>query len=100
VERIIKLLLAGALLVCLFDMPYGYYEFVRILSIIGFAILAYNEYVKKRIPLVIVYIGLIILFQPLIKIHLGRQIWNIVDIIVAVALIFTIVKPFNSDKQI
>jgi len=91
--------LAGALLLCLLDMPYGYYQLLRVFSIIGFAILAYYEYVKKNIPIVIVYIGLIILFQPLMKIALGRQIWNFVDIIVAVGLIITIVKPLQSHNH-
>ncbi len=35
----------------------------------------------------IIYIGLAILFQPLMKISLGRQTWNIVDVIVGTALI-------------
>lgn len=42
----------------------------------------------------IVYVGLAILFQPLIKISLGRELWNIVDVIVGVGLIVSIfVKP-------
>ena len=37
-----------------------------------------------------VFIGLAILFQPLIKISLGRTGWNIVDVIVAAFLIVSV----------
>lgn len=38
--KIIKIVLCVLLLGCLFDMPYGYFELVRFLSMIGFGILA------------------------------------------------------------
>jgi hypothetical protein len=37
-----------------------------------------------------IYIALAILFQPFIKIALGRTIWNIVNVIVGVGLILSI----------
>jgi hypothetical protein len=40
----------------------------------------------------IVYVGLAILFQPLIKIALGRLIWNIVDVIVAAGLLYSLIS--------
>ena len=60
------------------------------ISLIGFAILAYYEYERKNIPMAIVYIGLVLLFQPIVKVSLGRQVWNIVDVFVAVGLVITI----------
>ena len=42
----------------------------------------------------IIYVCLAILFQPLVKIALGRQVWNIVDVAVGVGLIASIfIKP-------
>lgn len=78
-------------------MPYGYFQLVRILAMIGFAILAYLAYKEKRIIEMIVYIGLAILFQPLVKIALGREVWNIVDIIVGIGLIASV---FYNTEQI
>jgi hypothetical protein len=89
-ETLIKIALAVLLILCLFHMPYGYYQFFRFAAIIGFAILAYYEYERKNIPLVIVFVALALLFQPLVKVALGRQVWNIVDVIVAVGLIVTV----------
>jgi hypothetical protein len=60
------------------------------ISLVGFAILAYYEYERKNIPMAIVYIGLVLLFQPIVKVSLGRQVWNIVDVFVAVGLVITI----------
>ena len=58
---------------------------------IGFSILAYKANENKQTKLMIFYIGLALLFQPFYKVALGRQIWNIVDVIVGLFLIATIV---------
>jgi len=69
-------------------MPYGYYELVRFLAMIGFALLAYYENTKKNDLFMIVFIALALLFQPFIKITLGRDLWSIVDVIVAAFLLY------------
>ena len=71
-------------------MPYGFYQLVRLAGLIGFAILAYQANLSGKQTAVIVYVGLAILFQPLIKIPLGRQVWNVVDVIVGISLIISI----------
>jgi uncharacterized membrane protein len=38
---LIKIILIVFLLLCLLDMPYGYYQLVRFVALIGFGILAY-----------------------------------------------------------
>lgn len=89
-ERIVQILLAVLFFLCLLDMPYGFYQLVRFVALIGFSILAYQSYENENKNLTIIYIGLAILFQPLIKISLGREIWNIVDVIVGIALIVSL----------
>ena len=83
----LKLILAALLLLCLAPMPYGYYQLVRIVAMIAFAIMAYQYYEKKVIALAITFGGLALLFQPFIKVALGRTLWNWVDVIVAVGLL-------------
>ena len=90
--QFIKIILAILLLLCLFHFPYGYYQFVRIAATIGFVLLAYDAYEKGSKIQTIVYIGLAILFQPLIKVALGRTIWNIVDVIVTIMLLVSLLK--------
>ncbi|MBE6255202.1 MAG: hypothetical protein E7105_06785 [Prevotella sp.] len=79
--------LATALIVCLFPMPYGYYTLVRFVAMIIFGCMAFNFYKNEEIPLCIIAGSLAMLFQPLFKIALGRTMWNIVDVIVAIALV-------------
>jgi len=54
---------------------------------VGFGIMAYRYYQEKKESLAWTFGILALLFQPFAKIALGRLIWNIVDVIVAVGLI-------------
>lgn len=80
-------------------MPYGFYQFVRFAGLIGFTILAYQGHEQGRQTEMIIYIGLALLFQPFFKIALGRQMWNIVDVVVGVGLVISIfMKPKDSPR--
>ena len=94
----IKIGLAILLLLCLINMPYSYYQFVRFISMCGFAYLAYCSNEDNRKNEAFVYIVLAILFQPFIKIALGRTIWNVVDLIVGISLIFSLFQRKTKDK--
>lgn len=94
-EKIIKIILAVLLLLCLLNMPYGYYQLVRYLCFVGFGYLAYAASNQKQEQLMIVFIALAILFQPFFKIALGRIIWNIADVIVAIFLIISFLRDKN-----
>ena len=79
--------LAVLLLLCLAPMPYGYYQLVRFVAMVVFAILAFNYYKEKKNELSITFGALALLFQPFLKVALGRMIWNVVDVAVALLLI-------------
>ena len=89
-KNIIKIVLAILLFLCLADMPYGFYQFVRFAAMIGFGILAFQSAESENKSFLIIYGALAILFQPFIKIALGRELWNIVDVIVAVGLLISL----------
>lgn len=86
-QAIIKVILAALLFLCLLDMPYGFYQLVRFAALIGFGILAFKANEQNKNTEMFIYGGLALLFQPFFKIALGRDIWNIVDIIVGIGLI-------------
>ena len=93
-QTIIKITLSIVFLLCLLDMPYGYYQAVRFVGMLAFALLAYYSYEDNKKVEVIIYIVLALLFQPFLKVALGRTIWNVVDVIVAAGLIISLfVKP-------
>jgi len=98
-EKVIKIVLATLFVLCLLEMPYGYYQFVRFLALVGFTILAYKSYERQENVITIVYVGLAILFQPLLKISLGRELWNIVDVIVGIGLIVSIVVKLKLERK-
>jgi len=96
-DKAIKIVLAFLFFLCLADMPYGYYQFVRFVGLIGFAILAYQAQRQGSQTEMIIYGGLALLFQPFLKIALGRQMWNIVDVFVGIGLLISIfMKPKES----
>ena len=95
-SSVIKIALAVLFFLCLFNMPYGYYQFVRFTGFIGFAVLAYQANQQCRQTEMVIYGGLALLFQPFFKIALGRQLWNIIDVVVGIGLIVSIFVRPNS----
>jgi hypothetical protein len=79
-------------------MHYGYYQFVRYAAMVGFAYLAYSANEQSNRNEVFFYIVLAFLFQPFIKIALGRTIWNVVDVVVAIGLVLSV--AFDSKTKL
>ena len=82
----LKIIIGIALLICLAPMPYGYYTLIRIVATLIFVIFALQYYKDKKEGLALAFGLFAILFQPLIKISLGKAIWNLIDVIVATLL--------------
>jgi len=91
-NKTIKIFLALLLFLCLANMPYGYYQFVRFAALIGFSILAYQAHEQEKKTEMIIYGALALLFQPFFKIYLGRELWNVVDVLVGVGLLISAFK--------
>lgn len=82
--------MAVILFICLFDMPYGYYQFVRIAATAGFAYLSYSANKQNIDNEVIPYIVLVMIFQPFATVYLSKITWNVIDVIVGVGLLATL----------
>jgi hypothetical protein len=93
--NVIKLILIMLLLICLAKMPYAYYQALRFISLIGFGVLAYNANEKLNKIEAITFVLLAALFQPFFKIALGREIWNVVDVFVAIGLLGSIFIKYD-----
>ena len=89
-KKILLIIMVALLLVCLADMPYGYYQLVRFVAMAVFAYLAYEYYKVNRVGVCYIFVALALLFQPFFKVALGRVMWNVVDVIVATFLILLI----------
>lgn len=79
-------------------MPYGFYTLVRFASAFAFAYLSYDYFKSKKDGLGFVFAALALLFQPFFKFALGRTIWNIVDVIVAIGLVYLIISTFKRKR--
>lgn len=75
-------------LICLFDMPYGYYQLYRFIAMFTFLILANSEKNNKQWKAIWMFSALLV--QPFFKIPLGREIWNVIDIIWSLLLIIPV----------
>ena len=93
--RYLSVILAALLLLCLAPMSYGYYQLVRFVAMVAFAVMAWNYYEKKQEGWAIFFGALALLFQPFVKIALGRLVWNVVDVVVAVLLICISLRTFK-----
>tara|TARA_R110002050_G_scaffold152195_4_gene279609 strand:+ start:11190 stop:11483 length:294 start_codon:yes stop_codon:yes gene_type:complete len=89
-QNIIKSILALLFFLCLLNMPYGYYELIRFIAFVGFGFLGYKANQEDKSEQVFIYIALALLFQPFYKIALGREIWNMVDVVVGIGLLISI----------
>ena len=85
--KIVYLILAALMLLCIAPMPYGYYQLVRFVAMVVFGVIAYQYHLRQKTVAMWVFIVLALLFQPLYKIALGRVVWNVVDVLVAILLI-------------
>jgi len=95
-----QVVLAIIMALCLLEMPYGYYTIVRFLSMIVFGVMAGWHALEcceagkdKKIAKVITIVSgvLALLFQPIVKISLGRGLWNFLDIVAALFLIGVVI---------
>ncbi len=97
-EKTLKIILAILLLLCLADMPYGFYQLVRFTAMAGFAYLAFKANESGNNNQAIIFILLALLFQPFAKVALGRTLWNIVDVVVAVWLLASLSSSDQDSK--
>lgn len=90
--RTIKIILSILLFLCLLPLPYGYFQFVRFAAMAGFAYLAFQAKSEHKDQEMWIYGALAVLFQPFFKIALGRELWNIVDVLVGIGLLISLRK--------
>lgn len=75
------------LLGALADWPYGYYQLLR-LVVCGVSVyVAFTAYSWQKIWAMWLFGFIALLFNPLIPIHLSRELWQSIDVICAVLFV-------------
>jgi glucose-6-phosphate-specific signal transduction histidine kinase len=82
-KAMVQVLLAGLFIGCLLQVPYGYYQFLRLASLPLFGVLAFNEYKRKYYSLTILCVCAALLFNPIIPVYLDRNTWQNIDKLMA-----------------
>ena len=81
------LILGVLMLIAVGDNPYGYYQFLRITTLIIALFIAYVVYSSdEENKAVWFFVAVAILFNPFLPIYLDKSLWVIIDILVAVVL--------------
>ena len=91
------------LLGALFNWPYGYYQLLRFVVCGVSAYIAFNAYQWQKIGVGWLFGFVAFLFNPLIPIHLSREIWQVIDFICAILFIvsaFILKKPEKTPNSI
>jgi hypothetical protein len=81
--------------------PFNYYEVLK-LVVSGVCLFGvYVSFKSKNVDWAWLFGALVVLFNPLFRIPLQRQTWNIIDVVVALFLLATIflIKPEIYDIQ-
>lgn len=85
-----------ALVLGVFDLPIGYYTFLRILVFATCLLFVYLEHNTSHNNWIIAFSIIAILFNPLFPVYLGdKSYWFLIDLIVAILFI---IKSFNLNK--
>lgn len=92
---------AVLLLVALFELPYGYYIFLRWTVCIAACFTAWAFYAANERPTLIMLLMTVIaiLFNPIVPVHLTRSTWAIIDVVTAIVFGTAATLPFASSRQ-
>ena len=80
---------AAFLLGALGAWPYGYYKLLRVVVCLAAAYVAYLGYDSRRFWATWLFGLIVILFNPIIPVHLTREIWQPIDVGSAILFIGT-----------
>jgi len=69
----------------LVKFPYGFYVLLRLIVSVSSGVIIYRSYndTKSINPTIIVYGLILLIFNPIIPVHLSREIWLPIDFLVA-----------------
>ena len=78
-KALIFLVSAGLMLIAALDMPYGYYNFLKVLvsCVCAFGIFTHQD----NKPIIVLFMVLIILFNPILPVYLfDKKQWIYIDL--------------------
>ena len=80
-------------------MPYGYYTLLRLVLSLFSGFYVYKYYLKENYVVSFISGFILLFFQPICPVYLSREIWNVIDILVAIFIIALMVYEYFDDKR-
>lgn len=96
----LKIIIITILILSFFQMPYGYYQFLRIALCVVSMIIFYDYHKRKKNIWLIPLGVLIILFNPLFTIHFKKDIWQIIDGVAVIIYIVSVIYEVFFDRKV
>jgi len=72
------------LVLAIFPWPYGYYTLLRLIVCLTAAMLAWVSYRSQLTQWVWVMVFTAVVFNPVIVVHFGKELWAVIDLITAI----------------
>lgn len=91
-STILTLIASAMLFGCLADnLPYSYFQFLRwvVCGVCGFR--AFVALEQEKVVWMWIFFPATVLFNPIVPIHLDRDIWVVIDVVLAVVLLISLV---------
>jgi len=79
--KLSRIIACGLLLFAIIKLPHGYYFFLRVVITVIAGINAYFVFKEDNKVLFIVFLVIVILFNPFIPIHFNKSTWILIDLI-------------------
>lgn len=96
---VLKIVMGIALVICLLQMPYGYYRVIRWAIFIGCIYLIMEPHKRQFFIGYIFLVCMMILFNPIVEINLTRIVWNVIDVVFAAILFASAIKRYIDSRD-
>lgn len=83
VARIVVIIL---LLIGTSDQPMAFYGFLRLIVFVATLYFAYKSFLSAKRQWAILYAGIAVIFNPLIRVYLDKGVWQVIDVAVTLVL--------------
>jgi hypothetical protein len=84
---ILRFFLSALLFIAVLDLPYVYYQALRIIVPLGISLIIFVEYDKLSRYSIFLYVSICVLFNPILPIYLLRETWFYLDLLSGVVIL-------------
>ena len=95
-----KILVVVLMFVALGDHPYGYYQFLRWITVFSAGYLAYKSQENKKTNWFWVFLAIAILFNPVLPIYQSKSTWGFFNVAVGIIYIISIISIISSRSSV